>query len=139
MGLLGWIRFLWNPPGYVRSDETGIWVVESCGHTETVRWSELRLIFVQRDAEAGITYWRLVGTGGSGCMIPDRARGAAAVVGQLRQLTGFDEPAARRGFDSTDTGQLFECWRAPAEPVAAADPARLSAPGTTANTGGPGS
>jgi hypothetical protein len=121
VGLLRYLRFLWDPPEFVRSDQTGIWIARSCGHTEAVQWSELRLVFVQRDLEEGVTYWRLVGINGAGCMIPDGARGAAAVVEQLRQLPGFDEEAAQRGFDSTNTSHLFECWRATAEPGAAPD------------------
>ena len=118
MGLLDWLARRRDQSPLVRSDQTGVWVERSGGHVEAVRWAELRVVYFQSGvvgSDEGDTFWRLVGTEGTGCLVPDGARGAAAVVERLRQLPGFDEQAVAAARAASDGRQLFPCWSGPTE------------------------
>lgn len=109
----------------VRFDDDAISCTRTNGLTETVRWSELRVVLIQTTAEgpaADDFFWVLVGREG-GCVVPSEAEGCDRLLERLQQLPGFDNKAVILASQCVEE-QTFLCWQRPAASEAGPPPAR---------------
>jgi hypothetical protein len=82
--------------------------------TEQVFWRDLtEVAIINEDAfPIGFQYWLLVGTGGTGAVVPSEAEGAGAMLEAMQaRLPGFDNEAVIAAMGSIDGA--FRVWKTP--------------------------
>lgn len=98
-------------------DATG-WVtaIYPDGRSLTVAWDDLAEVEMHTNESGpwGFDVWWVLRGARHTCIFPANANGAAAVLGKLQALPGFDQGALLRAMGST-TGSVFPCWRRPPE------------------------
>jgi hypothetical protein len=95
----------------VRFDEEAVTCTRRNGHTESVRWSELRAVLIQTTADGPAVddlFWVLVGREG-GCVVPSEAQGCDRLLERLQRLPGFDNEAAIQASTCVEE-RSFLCW-----------------------------
>ncbi len=84
------------------------------GAVETVRWDDLRAVYIETTDEGPLApdvFWVLVGEAG-GCTVPQGATGEGALLRALQALEGFDHEALIGAMSSAEN-RRFLCWRRP--------------------------
>lgn len=92
--------------------EEGVACTRPDGVTESVGWSELKVVAIETTDEGPFqmdVFWLLAGENG-GCAIPQGVTGEDALLERLQQLPGFDNEAFIKAMGSTEN-QRFICWQ----------------------------
>ena len=98
----------------VEFDDLSISCRRPSGLIETVRWDDLRAVFIQTTADGPAVddvFWVRAGEK-SGCVVPSEAEGCDKLVERLQRLPGFDNAAVIEAMTCTEDRQ-FVCWRKP--------------------------
>ena len=102
----------------VQFDEEAVTCTRPNGHTECVRWSELRAVLIHTTGDGPAVddlFWVLVGRD-KGCVVPSEAQGCDRLLARLQQLPGFDNKAVILASQCVEE-QHFLFWeRAETEP-----------------------
>jgi hypothetical protein len=84
------------------------------GLVETVRWSDLQIIFIQttdKGPAVDDVFW-VLGGGDSGCVVPSEAEGMDLLLPRLQHLPNFDNNAAIAAMSCVENRE-FLCWQRP--------------------------
>ena len=96
----------------VSFDEESVVCRRPDGLVETVRWSDLQIVFI-RTTDAGPAVddvlW-VLGAGESGCVIPSEADGMGLLMERLQCLPNFDNDAVVLAMSCSENRE-FLCWK----------------------------
>jgi hypothetical protein len=98
---------------FVSFDETGVVRSLPNGKTERVAWSDLREVVIMTTDQGPYVddvFWLLVGSNGSGCLVPSETVGMKELLPRLQELPEFDNRALIEAMGST-TNARFLCWK----------------------------
>src|SRR5260221_12453411 len=97
-GRMSWLSFFRRPApaspqrATVSFDDQSVTCCRPGGRGETVRWSDLQIVFIQT-TDKGPTvddvFW-VLGGGDSGCVVPSEAEGMDLLLPRLQDLPNFD-------------------------------------------------
>ena len=122
---MGWLDFIrklasTSPPrATISFDDQSVTCRRPSGLVETVRWSDLQVVYIQTtDAGPAVddVFW-VLGGGESGCVVPSEAEGMDLLLQRLQSLPNFDHNAAIAAMSCVENRE-FLCWRRanPSEP-----------------------
>jgi hypothetical protein len=95
----------------VTFDDEGVRCARRNGLVESVRWDDLRIVFIETTNQGPFVddmFWVLGGNSG-GCIVPSEAKGCNELLARLQQLPGFDNKAVILAAQSTENSR-FVCW-----------------------------
>lgn len=98
-------------PATVTFDDEAVRYHRFDGQTETVRWSELQIVFIQTTDDgpfADDVFW-VLGSAESNCVIPSETEGLSLLLERLQDLPGFNNDAVIQAMSCTEN-QTFVCW-----------------------------
>lgn len=103
-----------NPDGewIVTLSDTHVFCKRPNGNIESVDWDELKAVILETTDEGPFmpdVFWLLIGER-SGCIIPQSAIGADALLEKLQKLPGFDNNVVIEAMSSTEN-RRFICWQ----------------------------
>ncbi len=82
------------------------------GLVETVRWSDLQVVFIQTtdDGPAVDDVFWVLGGSDSGCVVPIEADGIELLLERLQRLPSFDNNAVIHAMSCAENRE-FVCWQ----------------------------
>ena len=96
----------------VSFDDESVTCRRSNGLLEVVRWSDLKMVFIETtDAGPAVddVFWVLAGFE-SGCVVPSETEGMNLLMERLQRLPNFDNHAVIQAMSSTEN-RTFLCWQ----------------------------
>jgi hypothetical protein len=115
MGLLSFLRRKRQPERIVITEES-VTRIRPDGVQESVRWGDLVEVGIVTTDEGpyseDVFFLLLTSAREAGCVVPQGAEGAEALLGHLQRLPGFDNEAVIKAMGCTSNAR-FVCWRKP--------------------------